>query len=95
MNINPSYNCMLGRPWIHMVGAVSSTLHQKVKFMLEEQLISVAAKKDVIPILTTSNPYIEVDGNAMECYFQSLEVVNVIFFLRRLEDSDATLVEGD
>ena len=27
MDINPSYNCYLGRPWIHMAGAVPSTLH--------------------------------------------------------------------
>ena len=33
MNIHPTYNCLLGRPWIHEVGAVTSTLHQKLKFM--------------------------------------------------------------
>ena len=22
MDINPSYNCLLGRPWIHMTGAI-------------------------------------------------------------------------
>ena len=27
MDINPSYNCLLGRPWIHMAGAVPSTLY--------------------------------------------------------------------
>ena len=47
----------------------------KVKFVVEEQLIKVVAKEDVITILTTSNPYIKVDENAVECSFQSLEVV--------------------
>ncbi|XP_019433359.1 PREDICTED: uncharacterized protein LOC109340205 [Lupinus angustifolius] len=28
MDINPSYSCLLGRPWIHTSGAVPSTLHQ-------------------------------------------------------------------
>jgi len=28
MDINPAYNCLLGRPWIHSVGVVPSTLHQ-------------------------------------------------------------------
>ncbi|XP_058765542.1 uncharacterized protein LOC131639041 [Vicia villosa] len=32
MDIHPSYSCLLGRPWIHAVGAVTSTLHQKLKF---------------------------------------------------------------
>ncbi|XP_019421334.1 PREDICTED: uncharacterized protein LOC109331334 [Lupinus angustifolius] len=27
MHINPSYSCLLGRPWIHASGAVPSTLH--------------------------------------------------------------------
>ena len=34
-DINPSYNCLLGRPWIYMVGVVPLTLHQKVKFVVE------------------------------------------------------------
>ena len=29
MDINPAYNCLLGRPWIHLVGVVPSMLHQK------------------------------------------------------------------
>ena len=44
--------------------------------MVEEQLISVAAEEDIITTLTTFNPYIEVDKNAIECSFQSLEMVN-------------------
>ena len=35
MDINPSYNWLLGRPWIHSVGVVPSVLHQKLKFMVE------------------------------------------------------------
>ncbi|XP_050889272.1 uncharacterized protein LOC127094487 [Lathyrus oleraceus] len=27
MDINPAYSCLLGRPWIHVVGEVTSTLH--------------------------------------------------------------------
>lgn len=27
MDIKPSYNCLLGRPWIHSAGAVPSSLH--------------------------------------------------------------------
>ena len=72
MDINPCYNCLLGRPWIHMVGAVPSTFHQKVKFVVEKQLISVVAEKDIVATLTTYNPYIKVDENAVECSFQSL-----------------------
>jgi len=27
MDINPSYTCLLGRPWLHLAGAIPSTLH--------------------------------------------------------------------
>ena len=27
MDISPSYNCLLERPWIHIAGVVPSTLH--------------------------------------------------------------------
>ncbi|KAI5388927.1 hypothetical protein KIW84_074548 [Lathyrus oleraceus] len=33
MDIQPAYSCLLGRPWIHAAGAVTSTLHQKLKYI--------------------------------------------------------------
>ncbi|RDY06355.1 hypothetical protein CR513_09674, partial [Mucuna pruriens] len=33
IDIRPAYNCLLGQPWIHAVGAVPSSLHQQVKFI--------------------------------------------------------------
>ena len=30
------YTAILGRPWIHLMGAVSSTLHVKIKFPTEQ-----------------------------------------------------------
>ncbi|XP_012437160.2 uncharacterized protein LOC105763457 [Gossypium raimondii] len=48
MDIKPSYNCLLGRPWIHSVGAVPSSLHQKVKLVLEGRLITINAEEDII-----------------------------------------------
>ena len=47
--------------------------------MVEEQLISVAVEEDIVVNLTNSNPYIEVAKNIVECFFQSLEVVNTTF----------------
>src|ERR1051325_395791 len=32
MDVPAAYSCRLGRPWIHEAGAVTSTLHQKLKF---------------------------------------------------------------
>ena len=38
MDINPSYNYLLRRPWIHMARAMPFTIHQKVKFVVENNL---------------------------------------------------------
>ena len=44
MDISPSYNYLLGRPWIHIAGAVPSTLHQKIKFVTEGQLVCISVE---------------------------------------------------
>ncbi|XP_052887988.1 uncharacterized protein LOC128296595 [Gossypium arboreum] len=36
MDIKPSYNCLLGRPWIHFGQSDLSSLHQKLKLVSEE-----------------------------------------------------------
>ncbi|RDY04761.1 hypothetical protein CR513_11483, partial [Mucuna pruriens] len=35
MDIRPTYSCLLGRPWIHAVEAIPSSLHQRVKFIVD------------------------------------------------------------
>ena len=74
MDINPSYNCLLGRPWIHMAKAVPFTLYQKVKFMVEESLITVVVEKDMIATTTITTPYLEVKEDDAECSFRSFEI---------------------
>ena len=32
------YTAIVARPWLHALGAISSTLHQKVKYPLEDQI---------------------------------------------------------
>ncbi|XP_060202527.1 uncharacterized protein LOC132630957 [Lycium barbarum] len=41
MDISASYNLLIGRPWIHMAGAVPSTLHQSLKFVWNRQEIVI------------------------------------------------------
>ncbi|XP_052478872.1 uncharacterized protein LOC128034137 [Gossypium raimondii] len=69
MDIKPSYNCLLGRPWIHSAGAVPSSLHQKLKLLTEGQLITINAKEDIIASVTSDAPYLGTDDKAVECSF--------------------------
>ena len=35
------YTAIMGRPWLHTLGAVSSTLHQKVKYPSGGQVLEI------------------------------------------------------
>ena len=35
------YTAIMGRPWLHTLGAVSSTLHQKVKYPSGDQVLEI------------------------------------------------------
>ncbi|XP_016721860.1 uncharacterized protein [Gossypium hirsutum] len=64
MDIKPSYNCLLGRPWIHSAGAVPSSLHQKLKMVTEGRLITINTEEDIIASVTSDAPYVENDKEA-------------------------------
>ena len=78
IDINPSYNCLLGRLWIHMAGVMPSTFHQKVKFIANENLINVVAEENMVATTTVSTSYIEVKKDATECSFRSFEIATAI-----------------
>ena len=69
MDINPTYSCLLGRPWIHSVGVVPSTLHQKLKFMVEGHLVIVSREEDVLVSFPSSMPYVEAVEESLEMAF--------------------------
>ena len=79
MDIIPSYNCLLERPWIHSAGAVPSSLHQKVKFIMDGCLVTVEGEEDIIASISADAPYLEVSKDAVECSFRSLEFINATF----------------
>ncbi|XP_052490018.1 uncharacterized protein LOC128042606 [Gossypium raimondii] len=81
MDIKPYYSCLLGRPWIHLTGAVLSSLHQKLKLVSEGRLATINAKEDIIASVTNDAPYLETSDNAIECSFYSLKFVNTTFIL--------------
>ena len=41
------YTAILGRSWIHAMGAIPSTLHMKVKFQIEQSIAIVGGNQQV------------------------------------------------
>ena len=68
-----------------MVGTVPSTLHQKVKFITEENLITVVAEENMVATTTVSTPYVEVREDVTECSFKSFEVATTTYSKDGLE----------
>ena len=57
LRIPASFNLLLGRPWIHVAGAIPSSLHQKVKFIHDGQVIIVRSTRD---IFAASEPVLQI-----------------------------------
>ncbi|PKI78934.1 hypothetical protein CRG98_000668 [Punica granatum] len=68
---------LLGRPWIHSAGAVPSSLHQRLKFIVEEKLITVKGEEDYAIYKETAVSYISV-GDDENLPFHSFETISVI-----------------
>ncbi|XP_017974513.1 PREDICTED: uncharacterized protein LOC108661585 [Theobroma cacao] len=79
MDIAHSYNYFLGRPWIHMAGAIPSSLHQKVKFIVEGKIVCVNGEEDLLISKPANTPYVEVAEEVPECSFRSFEFVNTTY----------------
>ena len=47
VNLFSLYMAILGRPWIHTMGAIPSTLHMKVKFRTERGIATVRGNQRV------------------------------------------------
>ena len=41
------YTTIMGRPWLHSLGAVSSTLHQKVKYHSGGQVLEIVGSQSM------------------------------------------------
>jgi len=94
MDIHPSYSMLLGRPWIHSAGAVTSSLHQCLKYIANGVLVTVKAEETISMVRNVAVPFFEAedckDGN-----LHAFEVVNTEWVpentvVRKPELSEAT-----
>ncbi|KAI5402926.1 hypothetical protein KIW84_050500 [Lathyrus oleraceus] len=73
MDIHPAYSCLLGRPWIHEAGVVTSTLHQKLKFVKNGKLVTVGGEKVLLVSHLSSFSYVEAEDE-VGTSFQALSI---------------------
>ncbi|GKV34732.1 hypothetical protein SLEP1_g43078 [Rubroshorea leprosula] len=73
MDISPAFNLLLGRPWIHVAEAVPSTLHQKVKYIVNGVLVTMNGEEEHVIRKATTIPYLGVDPRTYESSYHSME----------------------
>ena len=61
MDIQAAYSCLLGRPWIHEAWAVTSTLHQKLKFVTNGKLVTMSGEQALMISHLSNFSYISAE----------------------------------
>ncbi|RVW80032.1 hypothetical protein CK203_055825 [Vitis vinifera] len=57
---------VMGQPWIHRVGAIPHSLHQKVKFIHDGQVIMIRSTRDMF---VSSEPVIQISHSEDDVFF--------------------------
>ena len=57
------YTAIMGRPWLHTLGVVSSTFHQKVKYPFGDQVLEIVGSQSLARqcLVATIHHKFEVD----------------------------------
>ncbi|XP_071901017.1 uncharacterized protein [Coffea arabica] len=76
MHFPSVYNVLLERPWIHKSGAVPSSLHQLLKFVVNDKLITIFAEEDCL-VITDSESKEESSRNATVTPYSTADIVSV------------------
>ena len=58
--------------------------HQKLKFIIENKVVSVEREEDIIAATSTDAPYVKLDEDIQESSFQSFEFVNATYVKEKL-----------
>src|SRR3954464_12998735 len=76
IDVLPTYSCLLGRPWIHGANAVTSTLHQKLKYPVKGKVVTVYGEEEYMVSHLSNDKYVEMEGESIETPYQAFEVVS-------------------
>ncbi|XP_070034790.1 uncharacterized protein [Nicotiana tomentosiformis] len=77
LDMDTSYNFLLGKPWIHMARAIPSTLHKMVKFEYDRQEIVVHGEDNSSVYKDLFLPCIEAKEGCESIIYQAFEVIEV------------------
>ncbi|XP_042489871.1 uncharacterized protein LOC122069852 [Macadamia integrifolia] len=77
IDIPASFNMILGRPWLHKAGAVSSSLHQKIKFLFKGRVIIVLADPGLVSMMASVDMGESNNGETSEVRLGGFELGSI------------------
>ena len=75
MDIRPAYSFLLRRPWIHGADAVTSTLHQLLKYLVKGKVVTVCGEEEYMVSHLNSFKHVEMDGEIIGNPCQAFELL--------------------
>ena len=94
MEICPSYSCLLGRPWIHKAGEVTSTLHQKLKYPIKGRIVTTCGEEEFMVSHLNSFKYVEMNGEFIETPCQAFEVMPLVISANKCSSDESKYVKA-
>ena len=86
IKVDSPYNMLIGRPWLHTAGAITSNFYQRLKFPFKDLLIIIMAEKPLTIFKETSVPYIAANAFP-EATFHSFKLVSMVSRASELESA--------
>ena len=71
MDITPNYNILLARTWLHPIGAIPSSLHQKMKIPWKEGIAMIIGDGEILALVC------ELEEGGNELQMNGFEFVNM------------------
>lgn len=75
MDIHASYSFLLGHPWIHEAMVVTSTLHQRLKFVRKGKLVTVCGEEALVVSHLSSFSFVD-SKDEVGTQFQTLSITD-------------------
>lgn len=94
MDINLAYRCLLDRSWIHAVREVTSTLHQRLKLLINDKLVFIFGEEDLLVSELSLFRYVETNEGIVEIPLHYLEFEEVISATANNDQSSATILSS-
>lgn len=94
MDVPATFNLLLGRPWLHQIKAVSSTVHQLVKYPFKCGIATVYGNSTFHPPQGTATPVLEIMHGKEDVFLSGFLLTEAWVVQTIMAEGDGTYVNA-